>query len=241
MAEAATSALSAVQQALDAYLEAVKQFVAATASGGYDPREPRDVTTTLNQVLKPIRLPDDPSAASYAVAGVLQVALARKQQLLELPDASTRLRAELALLRREVRFLEADPMLEKAAEALRNQHTWGDLTDDQYRAERRDIEAALAALPARSTDTLVAFDEARARLLSMPEALAAASDERRAEIAAVLIAWGEDNRTTGMTGLEWTPPASPFLRAALSEWAVWANGPRSRHEEAEDPLAYYVA
>ena len=77
--------------------------------------------------------------------------------------------------------------LEKAAEALRKQHAWGDLTDDQYRAERRDLEAALAALPARSTDTLVVFDEARARLLSMPEALAAASDERRAEIAAVLI------------------------------------------------------
>ena len=240
--EGATSALSAVQQALDAYLEAVKQFVAATASGGYDPREPRDVTTTLNQVLKPIRLPDDPSAASYAVAGVLQVALARKQQLLELPDASTRLRAELALLRREVRFLEADPMLEKAAEALRNQHTWGDLTDDQYRAERRDIEAALAALPARSTDTLVAFDEARARLLSMPEALAAASDEPRAEIAAVLIGRVEANRTTGMTGLEWTAQAAPFFRLVLSERAVWADGPRSRHSAKEDdPLRWYAA
>ena len=63
----------------------------------------------------------------------------------------------------------------------------------------------------------------------MPEALAAASDERRAEIAAVLIARVEDNRTTGMTGLEWTPPAAPFFRAALSEWAVWDSNPR--HED----------
>ena len=119
--------------------------------------------------------------------------------------------------------------LEKAAEALRKQHAWGDLTDDQYRAERRDLEAALAALPARSTDTLVAFDEARARLLSMPEALAAASDERRAEIAAVLIGRIEANRTTGMTGLEWTAPAAPFFRLVLSERAVWDSNPR--HED----------
>ena len=119
--------------------------------------------------------------------------------------------------------------LEKAAEALRKQHAWGDLTDDEYRAERREIEAALASLPARSTDTLVAFDEARARLLSMPEALAAASDERRAEIAAVLIGRVGANRTTGMTGLEWTPPAAPFFRVVLSEWAVWDSNPR--HED----------
>jgi hypothetical protein len=71
--------------------------------------------------------------------------------------------------------------LEKALEALRKQHACGDLTDDDYRAERREFEAAVAALPARSTDTLVAFDEARTRLLSMPEAIAAASPDRRAE------------------------------------------------------------
>ena len=106
---------------------------------------------------------------------------------------------------------------------------WGDLTDDEYRGERREIEAALAAMPARSTDTLVAFDEARAWLLSMPEALAAASDEHRAEIAAVLIGRVEANKTTGMTGLEWTPPAAPFFRAVLSERAVWDSNPR--HED----------
>jgi Lon protease-like protein len=103
--DGAASALPAVQQALDAYLDTVKRFVAATASGASDPREPRDVTTTLDQVLKPIHLPDDPSAASYAVAGVLQVELSRKQHLLELPDAATRLRAELEMLRRESRLL----------------------------------------------------------------------------------------------------------------------------------------
>ena len=96
----------AVQKALDSYLATVKRFVARHASVGEQSQEPPDVTATLDQVLKPIRLPDDPVAASYAVAGVLQVELMRKQQLLELPDAATRLRAELELLRREVRLLD---------------------------------------------------------------------------------------------------------------------------------------
>ena len=71
----------------------------------------------------------------------------------------------------------------------------------------------------------------------MPEALAATSDERRAEIAAVLIGRVDANKTTGMTGLEWTPSAAPFFRLVLSERAVWANGPRSQHTEGDDVLA----
>ena len=100
----------AVQRALDAYLATVKRFVARTASGGDDPQESTDVRASLDAVLKPIQLPDDPVAASYAVGGVLQVELTRKQQLLELPDAATRLRAELELLRREVRLLDDGSM-----------------------------------------------------------------------------------------------------------------------------------
>jgi hypothetical protein len=97
--------LGLVRVALDAYLTTVKRFVAATASMGREQQENAGVTATLDQVLKPIALPDDPLAASYAVAGVLQVELTRKQQLLEAPDAATRLQAELELLRRETRLL----------------------------------------------------------------------------------------------------------------------------------------
>ncbi len=104
-----------VQRALDAYLSTVKRFVARTTSVGEQPQELPDVTASLDEALKPIHLPDDPVAASYGVAGVLQIELARKQQLLEMPDAATRLRAELELLRREVRFLDADPMPPMAA------------------------------------------------------------------------------------------------------------------------------
>jgi hypothetical protein len=131
--------------------------------------------------------------------------------------------------------------LERALESLRKQHQWGDLTDDAYRNERLAIEADLARLPATTTDTLVAFDEARARLLSMPDAIEAASPERRAEIVRLLVARADANRTTGLTALEWTPPAAPFFRLVSSERAVWDSGPRSQQRAWEDPLAHYVA
>lgn len=97
--------LPQVQGALDGYLATVKRFVAAAASLGHADDEVQQVARSLDEVLKPISLPDDPLAASYAVGGVLQIELARKQELLELPDAASRLRAELALLRRESRLL----------------------------------------------------------------------------------------------------------------------------------------
>ncbi len=102
----AASLVPAVQRALDVYLATVKRLVARTASVGDEAMETLEVTASLDEVLKPIHLPDDPVAASYAVAGVLQVELVRKQRLLELPDAAARLRAELAILRREASLLD---------------------------------------------------------------------------------------------------------------------------------------
>ncbi len=101
----AETLLPEVQVALDAYLETVKRFAARAASQSNQSPERTDVAASLDEVLKPIQLPSDPSAASYAVGGVLQIELTRKQQLLELPDAASRLRAELDLLRRESRLL----------------------------------------------------------------------------------------------------------------------------------------
>jgi hypothetical protein len=108
-----------VQAALDAYMETVKRFVASAASLGADSPEITTVAASLDEVLKPIRLPDDPTAASYAVGGVLQIELIRKQQLLELPDAATRLGAELDLLRREARLLSDGAMPPVATADLR--------------------------------------------------------------------------------------------------------------------------
>ena len=120
--------------------------------------------------------------------------------------------------------------LDRALESFRKQHHWDDLSDDEYRAERREIEAVVATLPAKATDTLVAFDEARARLLSMPEAPAAASPERRAEMVGLLVERVAATRTTGLTGLGLDSPSRPvFRRAVLSERAVWDSNPR--HED----------
>lgn len=101
----ARSLLPAVQAALDGYMDTVKRFVTATASVGHDSQEISSVAASLDDVLKPIHLPDDPSAASYAVGGLLQIELTRKQHLLEIPNAAARLAAELDLLRRESRLL----------------------------------------------------------------------------------------------------------------------------------------
>jgi uncharacterized protein len=106
----AAQLVPAVQRALDAYLATVKRFVARAASVGDSAEETQEMTTSLDEVLKPIQLPSDPVAASYAVGGVLQIELARKQRLLELPDAARRLRAELDLLRREASFLDDGAM-----------------------------------------------------------------------------------------------------------------------------------
>jgi Lon protease-like protein len=109
-AEEAEALLPRVQAALDEYLASVKRFVASAASVGRESHEITEVATTLDEVLKPIRLPDNPLAASYAVGGVLQIELTRKQRLLELPDAASRLRAELDLLRREARLVAEGEM-----------------------------------------------------------------------------------------------------------------------------------
>jgi hypothetical protein len=104
--EGAAAMLAPAQRALDAYVATVKRFVVRTASVGNDSLETTKVAASLDKMLKAIQLPDDPVAASYAIGGLLQIELSRKQQLLELPDAASRLRAELALLRRESRLLD---------------------------------------------------------------------------------------------------------------------------------------
>ncbi len=121
--EDAETLIPDVQVALDAYLSTIREFLAerdaadmedllAEAEFDIDPdliheSSAGDVkrVTRMDRLIRPISLPTDPLAASYAVAGVLQVELSRKQRLLEAPDAAARLRAELSLLQREAQFL----------------------------------------------------------------------------------------------------------------------------------------
>ena len=52
------------------------------------------------------RLPDDPAALSYLIAGALQLGFPEKQALLEEPSVSKRLAAELTILEREAEGLK---------------------------------------------------------------------------------------------------------------------------------------
>lgn len=56
-------------------------------------------------------LPDDPLVLSYLVAAATVLELTDKQRLLAAPDTSSRLRAELDFLRREVALLDVLPSL----------------------------------------------------------------------------------------------------------------------------------
>jgi len=78
-----------------AYLNYVDQLL---SSAGQAPRTDRE-------------LPTDPLLLSYLVAAAMVLDLRDKQQLLEAPDAAARLRAELALLRRERQLLTHLPSL----------------------------------------------------------------------------------------------------------------------------------
>ena len=53
-----------------------------------------------------LRIPDDPSALSFLLTGIVQVEVDRKQALLEAPSAEERLRDIDALLDRELRLLD---------------------------------------------------------------------------------------------------------------------------------------
>ena len=58
-----------------------------------------------------VELPEDPTVLSYLVAAAVVADLPAKQALLEIGDTTARLRAELALLRRESALLRALPSL----------------------------------------------------------------------------------------------------------------------------------
>jgi len=69
----------------------------------------------------PDELPDDPVVLSYLVAAATILDLGDKQRLLEEPDTTSRLRSELAILRREavvLRLLPSLPAVELARTAV---------------------------------------------------------------------------------------------------------------------------
>ena len=65
--------------------------------------------STGRDVAEPALPEDDPALVSWVVAAAMRLDLPEKQELLVVPDAATRLRRELSLLRRETALLNAAP------------------------------------------------------------------------------------------------------------------------------------
>ena len=107
-------------------------------------------------------------------------------------------------------------------EQLQKQHAWGDLDDAAYQAQRDATRAALADLP--DGDRITAFDAYRARILALPDAIAAASGARREELCRIVIE-RVVVRDRQVQTIEWQPPARPFFARPSSErQRAWPQG-----------------
>lgn len=74
------------------------------ASG--EPSEPNRRDARLDEVARRLAMPDDPTAFSHLLSGIVQVEAARRQHLLEAPTTEARLERLDALLRQEIFLLE---------------------------------------------------------------------------------------------------------------------------------------
>jgi hypothetical protein len=74
--------------------------------------------------------------------------------------------------------------LQVRLENLREQHEWGDLADDAYRAARSDVERQLILLP--DADKIVSLDQRREVLVSMAENFEHATPEQLRELVELL-------------------------------------------------------
>ena len=113
-------------------------------------------------------------------------------------------------------------------EQLKKQHGWGDLSDAQYQAERDATRAAIAELP--DGDRIRAFDAYRARVLELPEAIAAASEARREELCRIVIE-RVVVRDRQLEAIDWQPQARPFFARPEKRQREWPQGclsPRHR-------------
>ncbi len=125
---------------------------------------------------------------------VIDAARAELRRRLETPEVAVAGRQRARLLTR--------------LEQLKKQHAWGDLTDAAYQAERDAARAALAELP--DGDRILAFDAYRARVLALPDAIAAASAARREELCRIVVE-RVVVRDRQLETIDWTPPARPFF------------------------------
>jgi hypothetical protein len=125
---------------------------------------------------------------------VVDAARAELRRLLEAPEVAGAGRQRARLLIR--------------LEQLKKQHAWGDLTDAEYIAKRDATQADLVELP--DGDGIRTFDAYRARILALPDAIAAASPARREELSRIVVQ-RIVVRGRRLEAIEWTPAVRPFF------------------------------
>ena len=93
-------------------------------------------------------------------------------------------------------------------EQIQKHNGWGDMSDEDYLAERDSIRTQLASLP--DNDRIRSFDTYRARVLELPEAIAVASPARLEELCRIVIE-RVVIRDRQLDSIVWTPPVRPFF------------------------------
>lgn len=88
-------------------------------------------------------------------------------------------------------------------EALRKQHSWGDIDDLTYRREKNETEAMLAQVP--DADKLVAFDAYRATVLDVGDALPHMTATEKKDLVRLFV-----ERVTLEGEITWSGPVAPF-------------------------------
>ena len=120
--------------------------------------------------------------------------------------------------------------LEKRLTRLLAAHTWGDLDDATYRAQRDEARLALAQLP--DGDILVAFDRNRRVMSDMAANVAAANPAQRRQLVGLLVERVvAADRAVDPGAITWTPPARPFSRVPASAW-LWSPRADSNRRRA---------
>jgi hypothetical protein len=106
--------------------------------------------------------------------------------------------------------------LSTALERIRTQHMWGDLTDEQYVAEKAQLHAQLVTIP--DSDKLVQFDSHRKVVLSLAESMDKASPQRLAALVKLIV-----EKVPVVDGkvdpqqIVWAAPVRPFFESVLLE------------------------
>jgi hypothetical protein len=162
--------------------------------------------------------------------------------------SSTTIGARIACLSSYFRFDAPGTMaagrqrsrLQTRLENSRKQHGWGDISDRDYRTERKyrterdSIQAALTQLP--DEDRIRTFDAYRAKLLALPAAIAAASPARREELGRIVVEQVVVNEQN-VEAIVWTAQARPFVEKQRD----WYRQGALRTHPLSDDLDWHVA